>query len=391
MRTQKQTNWGWFKKYLGINTSLSSGENYLQAVNLIKSRLMPLGFKCQTVKIPKKSEKRPNRYNLVARKDFGKDLSTLVLYNHIDTVPADYPKAFLPFEEKDKIYARGACDMKGATAAVLNALERIETSRFNLLFLATTDEETYQKEQLNYLSKILKLPKETIVFDPDTEAGGVTIANLGLLQFDLHIKGKATHSAISHIGINAIEKSLEAMKFFLLLKQKYEKTISQMPTFETGGIKQACNRANINMIKGGIAPNVVADECVLTLDCRFIPEMDVVKEKTKLFAELEKFLKSQKINFEIKNIYTIEGYITKHPLAGRLEKIYEKITGEKGQYTVMGSTEVSEWTKYLRLAHFGIGVIRPDNNIHGRNEFVYKKDMESLAEALMEFIQTEKN
>lgn len=376
----------WFKKYLELNTSLESGENYLASVKLLEEKLSKLGFNCEIIKIPDSIEKRPSRYNLIAKKNFGNNLPTIVLYNHMDTVPADYPGAFKYREEKDKIYSRGACDMKGATFAVLSALEKIQSSRFNIIFLGTTDEETFQKEQLNYLTKVLKLPKKTLVFDPDTMAGGVTIANLGLLQFKLIIKGKSTHSAMSHLGINAVEKSAEVISYLAQIKKTYEKISSQLPTFETDGLNNACNRINVNMISGGIAANVVPDKCTLTIDCRYIPELDVLKEKEKMFKSLKEFLEKKKIAYEITDIYTIEGYATRHKEVEVLEKIYHKLTGEKGQYAVMGSTEVSEWTKYLKLPHFGIGVIRNDNNIHGVNEFVYKKDIESLARAMISFL-----
>jgi succinyl-diaminopimelate desuccinylase len=38
---------------------------------------------------------------------------------------------------------------------------------------------------------------------------------------------------------------------------------------------------------------------------------------------------------------------------------------------------------------FGLGVIRPESNIHGKNEFVYVKDIEDLAEIIFRFLTSD--
>jgi acetylornithine deacetylase/succinyl-diaminopimelate desuccinylase-like protein len=43
---------------------------------------------------------------------------------------------------------------------------------------------------------------------------------------------------------------------------------------------------------------------------------------------------------------------------------------------------VNEWGG----KEFGLGVIRTESNIHGINEFVYKKDVEDLAEIIYRFL-----
>lgn len=375
-----------FKKYIELDTSLVSGENYLDAINLLSDYLKKIGFSCETIEIPENICGNENRYNLIAKKPFFPNLPTILFYNHIDTVPADYPDAFRFRIEDGKAYGRGACDHKGSTISVLSALSKVQESKYNLIFLATTDEETDQKEQLKYITPLLKLPKDTIVFNLDTDAGCVSAGSLGLLQFELIVKGKSVHSALSHTGINAIETSLGLMEFLQKIKKDYEATFSQYETPKTGSSKYACNKLNINMIKSGIAPNVVPDKCTMTVDCRFIPEKDVGQEKEKLFAKINNYCMGNKINYEITNIFTDEGYVTEHPLIDKLNDIYHKISGEGGKYVMMGSSPVSGWTKNLKLPHFGIGVMRVDTNIHGVNEFCYLKDIENLSLTIQEFL-----
>jgi acetylornithine deacetylase/succinyl-diaminopimelate desuccinylase-like protein len=132
----------------------------------------------------------------------------------------------------------------------------------------------------------------------------------------------------------------------------------------------------------------VPDKCTLTIDCRYIPEKNVAKEKIKLFQMIGRFCHKAKIEYEITRTITIEGYVSQHPAIDKLNHIYQKITKEKsGKFVVMGSTDVSEWTKNLKLAHFGIGVMREDTNIHGVNEFCYVKDIENLSLTIEEFLR----
>lgn len=380
-----------FRQYVEIDTSHPSGVNYPKTINLINNYVKGFGFETETVKIPEKLIGKKNRIHLIARKFLKSSLPTLIMYNHIDTVPADYPSSHKFKIVKDKAYGRGTSDHKGSTVAVLSALESLKVSkfkglRFNLVFLATTDEETNQKAQLKYLTPKLNLPKDTIIFDPDTFAGGVTNAHLGVLMFELIIKGKSVHSGMSHLGKNAIEESTNLLHFFSEIKKEYESQVSKYPTFKSSGLSNLCSRCNVNRIAGGIANNVVPDKCVMTIDCRYIPEADAVKEREKLYARIKKFCQKEKINFEIKDIVMIEGYATEHPLMYELNKIYKKYAGESGIYGTLGSTEVSEWTRKLKLPHFGIGTIRTDTNTHGVNEFAYLKDIENLSLTMQDFL-----
>ncbi len=373
-----------FKKYVELDTSLPSGENYPAAAGLLESWLNYCGFTTQIEEIPNLK----NRIALIARRFTSKNLPTVLIYNHMDTVPADYPGSHKFVLEKGKAYGRGACDHKGSTVAILSALKELKDKKlsYNLVFLATCDEETSQKEQLKYLTKILDLSKDTVVFDPDTEAGGVSVAYLGLLHFNLTIKGKSIHSAISNLGINAVEKAGLLIQFFGEIKKEYEAQFSRYHTHPGSGLDFVCSRCNVNMIKGGIAANVVPDNCTLTVDCRYIPEIDSQKEIAKLSLRIKEFCAKQKIKYEVSNIITIESSMCENPLVDKLNKICKSISGEGGVYAVTGSTDVSEWSKKLNLPHFGIGVIRADNNIHGVNEFCYLKDVENLDLVMRKFL-----
>lgn len=378
-----------FKNYIELDTSLKSGVNYPKAIGLLEKMVRDCGFKTKRIEIPEKVAGEKNRVNLVAKRIFSKDLPTLLIYNHIDVVPAEYGNAFTFSLKRNKAFGRGTSDMKGSTVAVLAALKALQEKklRFNLILIATTDEETGQLRQLRYLTPRINFPEDTVIFDPDTFAGGVTVAHLGVFKIKIEVQGKSAHSGMSNLGKNAVEDAAKVIKFFGGIKREYEAVRSKFSTFKSVGIRYVCSRCNVNQIKGGIAFNVVPDRCEFIVDCRYIPEADVVKEKEKLLKKLEVFCAKKNIDYRISETQLIEGYATEHPLAEELNIINKKISGEFGLYGVMGSTDVSHWAKELKLPHVGIGVAGADTNVHGVGEFVYLRDIENLSQILVEFLE----
>lgn len=377
------------KKYIELDTSRTDGKNYPKAIALLSDFLTKINFVCEELAIPEKIAGGPNRVHLIAKKIINTSLPTLVIYNHIDVVPATYPGAFEWRIDSKKIHGRGSCDHKGSTAAILSALLLLKSEklRFNVVFIATTDEETNQTAQLKFLSKKLKLPKNSFIFDPDTFAGGITVAHLGCVQLEVTVHGKSAHSAASHFGVNAIEQSAKLLEFFASEKALQEKTVSKQKPFPSSKMDSVVSRCNVNMISGGIAPNVVPDILHLTVDYRFIPEQFVQEEKIKIFQRFEAFCKKTQLSYKIESVAEHEGYTSSDKEIDRLLEISNKYITGSGKFCVMGSTPAAQWAKELGLPHFGIGVARGDTNMHAIGEFAYLEDFFALEKVFSEFIQ----
>ena len=74
-------------------------------------------------------------------------------------------------------------------------------------------------------------------------------------------------------------------------------------------------------------------------------------------------------------------------IVDKLSGIIKDVTGASGQYGEMGSGDLSavvafDWGGH----HFGLGVIRTECNIHGKDEYVYIKDIEDVAEIISRFV-----
>ena len=75
------------------------------------------------------------------------------------------------------------------------------------------------------------------------------------------------------------------------------------------------------------------------------------------------------------------------PIVNELAAVIKKVTGSDGRFGEMGSGDLGpivhrEWN----ATDFGLGVIRTENNIHGKEEFVYLKDIEDLSTIISDFL-----
>jgi succinyl-diaminopimelate desuccinylase len=207
---------------ISIDTSVPPGDNYEKTVDYLQPIFRQVGFETEKIAIPPEhAEGRKGRVNLLChRRSEGKP--RLIFYVHIDVVPAHGWTAFQPRVEGGKIYGRGAADMKGAIPSLLAALEKCKRSplKYDTSVMITTDEELSQASQLSYISQFLGPLKDAYFFDLDSSFGYVSIAGLGALQMDVRVSGKSVHSALSHLGENAVEKAIPLLNALLELKNR---------------------------------------------------------------------------------------------------------------------------------------------------------------------------
>jgi len=375
------------KNIISIDTSIPSGVNYEKAIDYLQPLFKEVGFETERIYIPKEhAGGKERRVNLLChRREPGKP--RLFFYSHIDVVPAEGWDAFTPRVESGKIYGRGAADMKGAIIALLLGLETLKGKPLNYdtSVMVTTDEETSQASQLRYLTPFLQPTAGAYAFSLDSSFGYIGIANLGVLQMDIKVKGKSVHSGLSHLGENAVEKANLLVSALLDLKSKVIQRTSDVPVYPATGLTRMQPRLNINKIEGGLEANIVPDQCLISLDRRLIPEENMDKVEEELVSTLSSV---EGVDWEIERIFRIPTVPPcQDPIVDELARIVEEVTHQSGQFGEMGSGDLpyivtSEWGG----KEFGLGVIRPECNIHGKDEFVYQEDIEDLAKIISEFL-----
>jgi succinyl-diaminopimelate desuccinylase len=377
------------KDLISVDTTVPPGNNYAKVISYLQPLFNQAGFETEIINIPPdQAEGREGRVNLIChRREIGKP--RLIFYAHIDVVPAHGWNAFKPVVDKEKIFGRGAADMKGAIPALLLALDKTKNTplRYDTTVMITTDEELSQASQLRYISQFIQPVQGAYFFDLDSNFGYVSIANLGALHLDIRVKGKSVHSGLSHLGENAVEKAVPLMDALLKLKRRVTRRKSKIPTHPETGIKQMVARLNINMVHGGLKVNIVPDECIISVDRRLIPEEKIETARKEIIDTLSAILN---VNWEIIGEVSIPAPVPcQDIITDRLVKIIKEVTGKGGKYGEMGSGDLSnivvnEWGG----REFGLGVIRTASNIHGNDEFVYRKDIEDLTEIIYRFLTT---
>jgi succinyl-diaminopimelate desuccinylase len=311
----------------------------------------------------------------------------LIVYGHIDVVPAEGWSAYTPVRREGRIYGRGASDMKGSIAALLGALWRIRDvdPAFDTTVILTMDEETHQMSQLRFLTPCLNAGPHPHVLSLDAGFGYVSIANLGLLQMDIDVKGNSVHSALAHLGRNAIEDAVALMSSMLDLKLVVLRRRSGVMTHPAAGLGFMEARLNLNLLHGGIARNIIPDHCTFTIDRRLLPEETVESARAEILAALNR---CQGVEWSVTREFSIPSVPPcKDPLAQVLAQAIRDVTGSTGLYGDMLSGELpAAASRYWGGNAFATGVIRPDNHIHGVDEFVFENDLDRLVEVLARFL-----
>lgn len=229
----------------------------------------------------------PGRDNLVVT--IGHGGKTLGFTGHLDVVDPGNLAAWQtdPFQatvKDDKLYGRGACDMKSGLAAVVVALlELLEQGAQlpgTIKLLATVGEETgnYGAAQLTregYADDLDAL----IVCEPNNDLHEVTYACKGVIDYYVTATGKAAHSSRPQNGINAID---HLMEFAQKAKQTLDQFNQQDPAL--GKLTHI-----ISKIDGGEQINSVPSRAVLGGNIRTIPQYPnevVYQALNKIIAEL---------------------------------------------------------------------------------------------------------
>jgi len=230
---------------------------------------------------------RPNFIATFAGKD---ERRSLMLEAHSDTVDADRMMAapFEPAIRDGRLYGRGACDAKGAMAAMLMAiksvLEKDGRPPITLHFVSCADEERGANGARRLMEDGFRA--DGCVVGEPTEMK-IICAHKGAVRTRITTEGVAAHSSEPSRGVNAIHKMVAVLQSLENIVQpeldKINHPLLGKPTLSVG------------TIQGGTQVNVVPAACTIEVDRRLVPGetresavrqiMDALKFQTGLSCE----------------------------------------------------------------------------------------------------------
>jgi acetylornithine deacetylase len=147
----------------------------------------------------------PDRPSVIARARGTGCGRSLLLNGHLDTVGVSgMDSPFEPRVEDGRLYGRGAYDMKGAIAAVMEATARAQERELagDVVLTAVADEEL---GSLGTIAVLEHLHADAALVVEPTELE-LAIAHKGFVGFEIETRGVAAHGSRPHLGVDAIAK-----------------------------------------------------------------------------------------------------------------------------------------------------------------------------------------
>ncbi len=193
----------------------------------------------------------------------GADAPTVVFHGHLDVVPAR-PEQLEPRVEGDRLFGRGAYDMKAGLAAMMCALKDVEQQeRVRVRLVCVTDEESEELDSRSTDEVVrLGLGGDFAITGEPTDLR-VGVEAKGVLAMRIEVHGRAAHSSTPWRGDNAVLKAIDVFR-----------AIESLPFSRESS--ELFDRPSINLgrINGGDALNKVPDECTMAVDVRYLPGQD---------------------------------------------------------------------------------------------------------------------
>jgi succinyl-diaminopimelate desuccinylase len=188
---------------------------------------------------------------------------TIVLHGHLDVVPGR-PEQFTPRIEGDRLYGRGAYDMKGGLASMMCAVHDLaEEDKVRVHFVCVSDEESEEVEARgsDYLVQQGYVGDFAITGEPTDMHIGIQAK--GVLAMRIQVTGTAAHGSTPWVGDNAVLKAVDVFRQIEVMPFARESS----DLFDRPSI-------NLGRIVGGDALNKVPDLCVIDVDVRYLPGQD---------------------------------------------------------------------------------------------------------------------
>ena len=212
----------------------------------------------------------PGRENVLLQFRNGADHPHFMLNGHTDTVGVG-GMTIAPFSGEvhdERLWGRGASDMKGPLACMLAAALRLKnapsTWRGTLTVACMADEEFRFRGVTAMLEQMSRLPDFAVVGEPTRLR--VVRGCKGCLRFAIHAFGRAAHSSKPHEGRSAVVAMAHAI---LDLERHFTTRLTQIaaPGFGT-------STGSIGLISGGSGVNIVPEHCAIQVDIRLLPGQD---------------------------------------------------------------------------------------------------------------------
>ena len=261
----------------------TSRASNLALIEFVRSYLDGLGVASELV-----FDETGNKANLYAK--LGPlEIGGIMLSGHTDVVPVDgqewHSDPFNVLAKDERLFGRGTADMKSFIAVVLALLPALAARQLRIpLHLALSyDEEVGCRGARGLIAAIADRPDRPrlcIVGEP-TMMQPVT-GHKGKRSFRCRVHGFECHSALAHLGVNAIEAAAELVALLKAMARRRRDEGPFDPEYTP-----AYTTIQTGVIHGGTALNIVPKDCTFDFEFRLLPaeNPDAGISELRAFAE----------------------------------------------------------------------------------------------------------
>jgi succinyl-diaminopimelate desuccinylase len=215
---------------------------------------------------------------VVARTSGGR-AERVVLAGHADTVPVN---GNLPSRvEGDLMYGCGTADMKSGLAVLLRLAATIEEPRRDVTYVVYECEEV--EAERNGLLRLARTRPELLQGDfavlMEPTYAQIEGGCQGTMRAEVRATGERAHSARAWMGSNAIHNAAAILDVL----RAYEPALPVVDGLEYH------EGLNAVFVRGGVAGNVIPDECVVTVNYRFAPDKSLDEAEAHLRGVFDGF------------------------------------------------------------------------------------------------------
>lgn len=371
----------YFAEVLMARASITPQDAGCQSYLIYK--LEKLGFFCEKYTINGVS-------NLVAR--WGQGPIHFAFSGHTDVVPPgplDKWKSppFSPVISKNKLYGRGAADMKTGIAAMLAATERtiasLDKEKVSFWWLITSDEEGEAEWGSKWIAEYLASKNVQLdmclVGEPSASASTgdtIKIGRRGSLSGSIHIAGKQGHVAYPKAAVNAIHKASNVIN-----------ALTQYPFDEGSDDFPGTTLQITHMDTGSFTDNIVPSAVRIEFNVRYSWQFN----QNSLSVLLRSIINSVDAEAEVSFSRPCEAYLSKpkcnaeHCLIACVEKAIKSATGRYPVISTSGGTSDGRFfaSEHTQVVEVGV----PNTTIHQINEHIHVSDLLTLEDIYTDILK----
>ncbi|MDO5612030.1 MAG: acetylornithine deacetylase/succinyl-diaminopimelate desuccinylase family protein [Paracoccus sp. (in: a-proteobacteria)] len=377
-----------------IPTLNPPGRHYHDICAFLESRLAPQGWECRLIRAqgtPGDCAEFP-RWNIVARHSGTRPGDCVHFNSHHDVVEVGHGWTRDPFggeQDGDRIYGRGACDMKGGLAASIIAAQAFVATHpdyaGSIEISATADEESGGYGGVAFLAAQGAFAHVNHVIIPEPlHKDRICLGHRGVWWAEIETQGRIAHGSMPFLGdcairhMGAVIEEMETTLFPLLAGKR-----TAMPVIPEGA---RSSTLNINSIHGGegeghpgLPAPCVPDRCRIIIDRRFLIEEDLAEVKAEITAMLERVRAARpSFRYEIRDLFEVQPSMTDRdaPVARSTAAAIQRVLGRQAGYVVSPGTydqkHIDRIGKLKNCIAYGPGVL---DLAHQPDEWIGIQDM----------------